>query len=148
MTFTQVMSATTIAIALLASQAQARDTRELYSLEEALNNEDAKETLMPEVKLYFGNQKHPAIERNFGEVMSNKKTNAFGKTDKRACQWAFLSAMLALQDRAIAEGGNAVVNIRSFYKRNEISSPTEFECGAGAIMAGVTFKGQIVKLAD
>jgi uncharacterized protein YbjQ (UPF0145 family) len=78
--------------------------------------------------------------------MSNKKTNAFNKTDKRACEWAFLSAMLSLQQRALSEGGNAVVNIRSFYKRHEVSSATEFECGAGAIMAGVTFKGDVVKL--
>ena len=56
--------------------------------------------------------------------------------------------MITLQDRAVAEGGNAVINIRSYYYKNDFSSATEFECGAGAIMAGVTMVGEVVKLAD
>ena len=130
-----------------ALNAQARDEHTMYSIQEAMNTEDAKAKLDKNISFYFGDQKHPSIEKRFGEFMSNKKTNAFNKTDERACQWAFLSAMLSFQDRAIREGGNAVVNIRSYYKRNEISSSTEFECGAGNIIAGVTFKGDVVKLA-
>lgn len=133
-------------LAVLASLANARDTREMYSLEEALSTEDAKQKLDGSVRFYFGKQKHPGIAKNHGEFMSNKKTNAFNKTDKRACQWVFLSAMLSFQDRAHREGGNAVVNIRSYYKRNLISSETEFECGAGAFVAGVTFLGDVVTL--
>ena len=41
-----------------------------------------------------------------------------------------------MKERAIAEGGNAVINIQSYYKKNELSSATEYECGAGAIMGG------------
>ncbi|MBB3062868.1 hypothetical protein [Microbulbifer rhizosphaerae] len=54
--------------------------------------------------------------------------------------------MIALQDRARREGGNAVVNIRSYYKKNEVNSSSEFECGAGAVMAGVTLEGEVVTL--
>ena len=131
---------------LAVMDASARDTRTMFSLQDALGNEGAKEKLDGSVRFFFGKQKHPSVAKKFGEFMSNKKTNAFNKTDKRACEWAFLSAMLSLQQRALSEGGNAVVNIRSFYKRHEVSSATEFECGAGAIMAGVTFKGDVVKL--
>ena len=134
-------------LAMMAFNAQARDTRKMYSIQEALNTEDAKAKLDPDIGLYFGNQKHPKVLKRFGEFMSNKKTNAFNKTDKRACEWAFLSAMLSLQNRARLEGGNAVKNIRSYYKRHEISSDTEYECGTGAIIAGVTFKGDVVKVA-
>jgi uncharacterized protein YbjQ (UPF0145 family) len=56
--------------------------------------------------------------------------------------------MISLQDRAIAEGGNAVVNIRSFYKKRDFTSATEFECGAGAMVAGVALVGDVVKLAE
>lgn len=133
---------------VISTSVEARDTRHMFSLQEALENEAAKSQLDSNVRLYFGKQRHPAIAKNFGEVMTNKKTNAFNKTDKRACEWAFLSAMLSLQSRAVREGGNAVVNIRSFYKRNEVSSETEYECGAGGIIAGVTFKGDVVKLAN
>ncbi|MCB1788659.1 MAG: hypothetical protein KDJ24_00050 [Gammaproteobacteria bacterium] len=134
-------------LACVVSVANARDSREMYSIKEALNSEDAKAQLDGSVRFYFGNQKHPAVAKRHGEFMSNKKTNAFNKTDKRACEWAFLSAMLSFQERAQREGGNAVINIRSFYKRNKISSATEFECGAGAVIAGVTFLGDVVTLA-
>ncbi|MDE1308731.1 hypothetical protein L9W77_17725 [Vibrio aestuarianus] len=75
-----------------------------------------------------------------------KKTNAFNKTDEEACNWVFLSAMIALKDRAIKEGGNAVVNIKSNYKNNLTSSNDTFQCGAGAVMAGVALSGEVVKL--
>lgn len=126
--------------------ASARDTRAMFSLQDALGTEAAKEKLGDSVRFYFGEQEHPVAEKKFGEFMSNKKTNSFNKSDKQACEWAFLSAMLSFQQRALSEGGNAVVNIRSFYKRNEVSSTTEFECGAGGILAGVTFKGDVVQL--
>lgn len=129
-----------------ALNAEARDERTMMSIEEALNTEDAKAKLDKGISFYFGDQKHPAVEKRFGEFMSNKKTNAFNKTDERACQWAFLSAMVSFQDRAVREGGNAVVNIRSYYKKNTVSSSTEFECGAGNVVAGVTFLGDVVKL--
>ena len=45
-------------------------------------------------------------------------------------------------------GGNAVVNIHSYYYKNTFSSSTEFECGAGAVMSGVTMVGAVVKLAE
>lgn len=142
-----ILATITLLCTINSISVEARDTRNMFSVSEALENEKAKEKLDPDIRLYFGKQRHPPVAKNFGEVMTNKKTNAFNKTDKAACEWAFLSAMLSFQSRAVREGGNAVVNIRSFYKRNEISSETEYECGAGGIMAGVTFKGEVVKLA-
>jgi hypothetical protein len=135
-------------IALFAVSAQARDTRTMFSIHDAMNTEDAKAKLDKGIRFYFGDQKHPKVIKRFGEFMSNKKTNAFNKTDERACEWAFLSAMLSFQQRALNLGGNAVINLRSYYKKNEISSTEEFECGAGNIIAGVTFLGDVVKLAE
>jgi uncharacterized protein YbjQ (UPF0145 family) len=135
-------------VVLAAANVEARDERNMWSIDEALNTEDAKKRLDKGVRFYFGNQPHSKIEKDFGEFMSNKKTNAFNKTDERACQWNFLSAMLSFQDRALQMGGNAVVNIRSYYKRNEISSETDFECGSGTFVSGVTFLGDVVKLAN
>ena len=134
--------------ALLFNYAQARDTRHMFPLADALGNEHANEKLDGSVKFYFGSQKHPKVAKKFGEFMSNKKTNAFNKTDKFACEWAFLSAMLSFQDRAKKLGGNAVINMRSYYKKNEISSASEYECGAGGIIAGVTFLGEVVRLSN
>ncbi len=131
----------------LVGTASARDTHHMFSIDEAMNTVDAKGKLDPSIKLYFGNQKHPRIEKELGKWGTNKKTNAFGKEDKVACEWAFLSALLELQERAKKEGGDAVVAIRSNYRGQEKVSDTEYECGAGAIMAGVAFKGTVVKLA-
>ena len=133
---------------VLTGTSQARDTRHMYPLSEAMGNEHAKAKLGGDIKFYFGNQKHPKVIKNFGEFMSNKKTNAFNKTDKFACEWAFLSAMLSFQDRARQLGGNAVINLRSYYKKNLISSASEYECGAGAVIAGVTFLGEVVQIAN
>lgn len=141
------ISALALALALASTAALARDDRNMYPLEDALNTEAAKEKLDPEVKLYFGNRKHSKIEKRYGEWGTNKKTNAFGKSDKQACEWVFLSAAMELQERARKEGGNAVVNIKSNYKNNTTSSETEYMCGTGAIMAGVALKGDVVKLA-
>jgi uncharacterized protein YbjQ (UPF0145 family) len=54
--------------------------------------------------------------------------------------------MLSFQERAASLGGNAIINIRSYYKKNEVSSETQYECGSGALMSGVTFQGEVVRL--
>jgi uncharacterized protein YbjQ (UPF0145 family) len=54
--------------------------------------------------------------------------------------------MLRLQQRAKELGADAVVNIVSNYKNEEMSSETEFECHDGAMMSGVALKGEFVKL--
>jgi hypothetical protein len=129
-----------------AMNVSARDTRNHFPINDAMETPDAKEKLGQDVKFYFGKSSHPPVAKNFGEFMSNKKTNAFNKSDKIACEWAFLSALLTFQQRAKNLGGDAVINIRSYYKKNDFSSETEYECGAGTFVAGVTFKGEVVKL--
>lgn len=135
----------TVSFIFLSQNALARDTRERYSIADVLENPEYASRLEG-VTFYFGDQAHPAIKENHGEYRTNKKTNAFGKTDLKACQWVMLSALLSLRERALSLGSNAVVNIRSNYKNNEVSSETEFVCGAGAIMAGVAFIGTVVEV--
>lgn len=138
----------TVVVLLLPALGQTRDDRNRYSIEEAMNTSDAKSKLDRGYSFYFGSPSNRNVLENHGEFMSNKKTNAVGKSDKEACQWAFLSALLSFQDRIASEGGNAVINLRSYYKKGDFRSETEFECGNGAIMAGVTFVGDVVTLAE
>jgi uncharacterized protein YbjQ (UPF0145 family) len=130
----------------LSGNAFARDTVDALSIESALSDEKVMSAVGTDVKFYFGDQKHGKILQNFGEGKTNKKTNAFNKTDEEACQWAFASALLSLKEKALKEGGNAVVNIKSNYKNNLTSSNTTFQCGAGALMAGVALVGIVVKI--
>ena len=138
----------TTLVAVLSLPAFGRDDRHLFPLKEALEAPAAESKLDKEVKLFFGNQSHPKAAKTLGEWRTNKKTNAFNKSDKEACEWTFLSAVLELQERARKEGGDAVINIKSNYKDREHTSDTEYECGAGALMAGVALKGTVVKLAQ
>lgn len=138
-----ILFATTCATA---SPVLARDERQMYPVDSALSTPVAQEKLDKGVKLYFGNQKHAKPVTDHGEWATNKKTNALNKSDREACEWAFLSAVLELQERARKQGGNAVVNIKSNYKNTETISDTEYMCGAGTVMAGVALKGTVVKL--
>lgn len=124
----------------------ARDSIDDYSVAEALSNEHVKTALGDSITFYFGNTTHPKIKKHFGEFKTNKKTNAFNKTNKSACQWVFASALKSLRNRAHKEGGNAVVNIRSNYRGNLSTSNTTFQCGAGEVIAGVALIGDIVLL--
>ena len=128
--------------------AHGRDTRHLLPIAIALEVKDAQDKLDGSVKFYFGDQLPPQVLTNLGSDVSNRKTNAFGKSDEKACNWAFLSAMVALEKRAQQLGANAVINIVSYYNKKVMSSATEFECHAGAIIAGVALRGDFVKFAD
>jgi uncharacterized protein YbjQ (UPF0145 family) len=143
--------ALTIFLALMLSvvrPAHARDTKYLLPIAAALEAKDAKTRLDGSVKFYFGNQETPPVAAKLGTDVTNLKTNAVGKSDERACNWVFLSAMLALEKRAKQLGANAVINIVSYYKKEVMSSATEFECHAGAVIAGVALRGEFVKIAD
>jgi uncharacterized protein YbjQ (UPF0145 family) len=130
--------------AFVTSHANARDTVSTYPLDQALKSEPGK--VGDDIALYFAGQPHPAVQKTMGEFATNKKTNAFGKSDEAACQHVFLSAVQELQERARKEGGNAVINIKSNYKKDLRASATEFTCGAGAVVAGVALVGDVVTL--
>lgn len=132
----------------VAGPAQARDDKLMFPIAPALEAKDAKEKLDGTVKFYFGNQATPKVLTKLGTDVTNQKTNKFGKSDERACNWVFLSAMTQLDKRAKQLGANAVVNIVSYYQRNVMSSDTEFECHAGNIIAGVALRGEFVKIAE
>jgi uncharacterized protein YbjQ (UPF0145 family) len=140
-----IMRVVAVALALVALSADARDERLKFSVAEAMATPDAKAKLDGSVKFYWG-KKAPAGAKLMGTFTSNKKTNFFNKSDQQACNWAWLSAMVALQERAKREGGNAVVNIHSVYKNQEFTSATEFECGAGSVTGGVALRGTVAKL--
>jgi hypothetical protein len=69
-------------------------------------------------------------------------------SDERACHGAFLWTLVALEKRALQMGANAVVSIVSYYQKKEMSSPTEFECHVGNVIATVWLKGDLVRIAD
>lgn len=134
-------------LAMFGSQtAKAADDKVILPVADALATQDAKGKLDDSVAFYFGNSAHPAVVKSFGNFTTNKKGNAFAKSDTETCNRVLLSALITLQERAQKEGGNAVINIKSYYKKNEVSYDKDFECHVGAFVSGVTLKGDVVKL--
>ncbi|WNO09552.1 excinuclease ABC subunit A [Teredinibacter sp. KSP-S5-2] len=131
---------------LIAGDILARDSINNHSIASALNHPEFENKVGTAVRFYFGDQTVPAIEKKIRVYNTTRKTHAIGKTDQQACEWAFLSTLIALRDSALREGGDAVINIQSTYKGGIFNSKTEFRCGAGDIMAGVSLQGTVVKL--
>ena len=141
-----ILCLTTILTFIFSLNTFARDEVGDYSIVNAMSSEKANSALGSDIRFYFGTKNPGTIEKKYGTYSANKKTNAFNKTDEGACNWAFLSAMKSLKNRAMREGGNAVINIKSNYRDNETTSNKTFKCGAGNVVAGVALKGTVVKL--
>jgi uncharacterized protein YbjQ (UPF0145 family) len=63
-----------------------------------------------------------------------------------ACEIAFLSAVTSLQSRAQSIGGDAIVDVKSITKHNDLTSVSEYRCAAGGVVANVVLTGRVVKL--
>ena len=146
----KMITATALLTATLMTSvsASAANTMLKFPIEGAMAVNDAQKRLGDSVKFYFAGQATPKILTVIATDKTSQRTNGFGKSAEKACNWVFLSAMLALQKRAQELGANAVVNIVSNFNNVEMASATEFECADGAIMAGVALKGDFVKIAE
>src|SRR5438105_7411810 len=95
-------------LALPAMHAAAADREVRLSFAQLMDSAQAKQKLDGSVRLYLHGQKTPKVLEKKGDDISNKKTNAFAKDAESTCQWAAVSALIALQDKAKRMGGNAV----------------------------------------
>lgn len=137
-----------LAAIVIATPAMARDTILNIPLADVLDMPEAKDKLDGSVKFYLAGQKTPKIIKTLGSDVSNPKTNGLGKSDEYGCKYVALSALINFQNSAKREGANAVVDMVSYYKKNETRSDTTFECHAGTFIIGVAFKGTYAKIAD
>ena len=119
---------------------QARDTKLMMPIHSALKKGRAQGIIDPGVSLQFGKR---ARRGRQGTYTANRKTNAFNKTDREACEWAFFSAVKSLQDRAYQRGVRRVTGIISYYDKRPRSSSSTYECHAGGVVAGVVLRGNI-----
>ena len=131
---------TTAAVLLFPLASQARNSVLHLDFQSVVDAAIADGQLDGTVKFYLKG-KGGAVKKTFPEAVSNKKTNAFNKTDEEACAWALRSVLISFQENAKKHGANAVVNLVSYYKKNEYKSATQYECHAGAMVAGVAMKG-------
>jgi uncharacterized protein YbjQ (UPF0145 family) len=131
-----------------AAPTYARNVKLILPIAPAMEASDIPDKPTGAVKFFFATQATPKIVANLGRYSTTPKTGAAGKSDERACHEALLWTLVALEKRARQAGANAVVNIVSFYGKNELSSATEFECHVGNVIVSVFLKGELVKIAD
>jgi hypothetical protein len=119
-----------------------------YPVQAALGKgQSYRSKLDPQVKLYFASHPTPGVAKKLLEADSgHKRTNAFNKPEQEACDIAFISAAVSLQVYARRAGGNAVVNITSYFKDERLESADEYLCAAGFLMTAVGLRGSVVTL--
>jgi uncharacterized protein YbjQ (UPF0145 family) len=119
----------------------------LFPVQTVIEMGKARGSLDKDMEFYFGDQPYREIEVGISKgSVANKKTNGLNKDDDESCNWAMLSALIHLQKIARKQGGNAVVNIVSYYKKNTYKSDSQYECHVGSVVTGVALKGDVVKL--
>lgn len=125
---------------------QARDTTYYLPFDEVVAEATEAGRLDGTVKFYLNKRPAGPVNVVRPNITTNQKTNAFNKSDEEACRWVLQSALIRLQDAAKAAGANAVVNIASYYRKNEYRDSQNYECHAGALIAGVALKGDLAKV--
>ncbi len=141
----RLLSAALVVLAGIGT-AQARDTVVKVTLADVLAMPEAQAKLDGSVKFYLAGQATPKVLSNLGSGVANKKTNGVGKDDQYGCKYVMLSALIAFQQSAKQRGANAVIDLASYYKRNEVRDATTIECHAGNIMIGGALKGSYAKI--
>jgi uncharacterized protein YbjQ (UPF0145 family) len=128
-----------------ATPALARDSTLHLPFQEVVDAGIASGKLDGTVKFYLAGTGPKGGKVLDSSAVTNKKTNSFGKSDEKACSWAALSALISLQEAAKQAGANMVTDIVSDYKKVEYRNSANYECHAGAVIAGVALKAKLVK---
>src|SRR5271156_4798543 len=97
--------ATAMVVFAVTASAEASDTKHTLPIAGVTENPSYQPMIGTDVKFFFADQPVPKIDKTLGEYVTNRKTNSFAKSDENACQWAFLSALLSLRQRAKEEAG-------------------------------------------
>lgn len=132
----------------LCSPAYGVDSLLNFPIDSAMQNGEVKDALRKNVAIYWGDQATPAVTMALGTFKTSKRTNGLMKPKQEACEWALASALVTLQDRALREGGNAIINVSSNINNNTVSSQTHFDCLVGSVMVNVALSAQVVQLAN
>jgi hypothetical protein len=141
----QLFKALILSFILIGFNVKAADDLMTFDFNTVVERGYAEGILDKNIHFILKGNTNPAIDKNFGEFATNKKTNGFGKSDKKSCDWALLSALKQLQERAQSLDADYVINIISNYKSKEYEDSEQYQCGVGFLMSGVALKADIVR---
>ena len=97
---------------------QARDDKYLLPIKAALESTDAREKPDGSVRFFFGKQETPQIVTKLGNDVAHRKASTRPVDDEKACNAAFLVALVDSQKRAKKLAANAVVNISAIIRKS------------------------------
>ena len=132
-----------VSVMAVGTPAFARNDTLFLSIKDVLESDMAKEKLDGSVKFRFGGSSGGSTIK--ANLISNRKTNAVGKSDEESCKIAMLSALISFQDTAKKLGASRVNNLTSYYDKKVYRSSTQYECHAGSMMSGVVLRGDIAR---
>ncbi|TCR64022.1 hypothetical protein EV560_107108 [Bosea sp. BK604] len=135
------------AVCFASASAMARNDRSVQPLDEAMSSPQVA-ALNSDVRVYFGNQRHPRVSQTIGEWSSQRRGSAGrdAAETRSGCHYAFAEALEQLQKRALKEGGNAVINIYSVHGDVPLKSTSQYLCGIGNVKTAVRLTGTVVTI--
>ncbi|MBN3727051.1 signal peptidase [Burkholderia sp. Ac-20379] len=98
------------------------------------------------VKLYFGAQAHPALERQIGRRTESARLARGTAVEQAVCDQALDTALGSLRAYAARHGGNAVINITTGFHSTRSDSETEYTCGVSGSAGAISVAGDVVVL--
>jgi uncharacterized protein YbjQ (UPF0145 family) len=99
-----------------------------------------------DVQVYFGQQNHPAIGRQLGDVDYSVRAARNVASAEQACSDALAEGVRKLREAARAQHANAVIDVSTRFHSTESTSPDAFTCGVSQSAAAVAVRGRLVVL--
>ena len=134
-----------LSVVFMANQLFAADEMMILPIEQAMEEAKKQGMIDDSVQFKFGSGSGKGDKIFMKNLMTNKKANKFGKSAEGSCARAFHSAIIQFHKRAKQEGATKVVNLTGYFKKIPYDSKTNFQCGVGSLMSGVTLKGDLAR---
>jgi hypothetical protein len=145
MKFAKITALTLTALALsmptVATASKPLPTVQTYELADVLNDPKLAKELPGGVTFYFGD-KPAKVVRTIGPLKGSKRTG-MGNDPSVNCRKAMINLMAALGADVKAQGGNALVGVKSNLFNSPTTSDTQFRCALGQKKVSVALTGQI-----
>ncbi|OAJ57544.1 hypothetical protein [Paraburkholderia ginsengiterrae] len=98
------------------------------------------------VPIYFGQQDHPSVKSQLGDVSYSVRIARKVAGPEDACHEALAEAVRKLRTAANERHANAVIDVSTRFHSTETNSSSDFTCGVSPSAAAIAVRGQLVVL--
>jgi uncharacterized protein YbjQ (UPF0145 family) len=98
------------------------------------------------VPVYFGQQDHPPVKSQLGDVSYSVRVARKVSNPEDACRQALAEAIHKLRGAAHDRQANAVIGVSTRFHSTETNSSADFTCGVSPSAAAIAVRGQLVVL--